>query len=126
VFGGAGTRDGSVLAINGGDRAAAIFDVDSGIQIGGPITIAHDERNVVRLSLDGRWLAVGGQANANDGVRSGDTHEQRAIQIWDLDPTSWIRAACGVAGRNLTAEEWATHIGPLAPYRPTCPDLPDS
>ena len=33
-------------------------------------------------------------------------------------------AACRVAGRNLTRDEWASNIGTLAPYRATCPDLP--
>ena len=45
-------------------------------------------------------------------------------QIWDLDPTSWIDAACRLAGRNLSAEELATNIGPLAEYRPTCGQYP--
>jgi hypothetical protein len=38
-----------------------------------------------------------------------------------LDPTSWIDAACRLAGRNLTAEEWATNIGDLAEYGPDLP-----
>ena len=72
----------------------------------------------VSLSLDGRWLAVGGAA------RRARRRRDQATQIWDLDPTHWVSAACGVAGRNLTREEWATHIGDLAPYRPTCPRFP--
>ncbi len=46
------------------------------------------------------------------------------MQIWDLDPARWETAACEVAGRNLTREEWETHIGDLASYRATCPELP--
>lgn len=42
----------------------------------------------------------------------------------DVDAESWVEAACRTAGRNLTAEEWATHIGALAAPRPTCPGLP--
>ena len=56
-------------------------------------------------------MAIGG------GIENG-------YQIWDLDPDHWIEAACRLAGRNLTAEEWATNIGDLAEYRPTCPQLP--
>ena len=68
LFGGAGTADGSLFAISGGDRVAAIYDVASGVQLGGPITVAPDERSAVRLSIDGRWLAVGGQPTAVDDV----------------------------------------------------------
>ena len=61
VAGGTGTADGSLVAIYGGDRNAALFDVASGVRIGGPISIDPEEHNVVRMSLDGRWMAVGGQ-----------------------------------------------------------------
>ena len=84
------------------------------MRIGTPITIPDDESNRVTLSLDGRWLSVGGEAA--DG--------SHATKIWDLDPTHWPAAACRVAGRNLTREEWVSNIGTLAPYRATCPDLP--
>jgi hypothetical protein len=70
--------------------------------------------NASALSIDGRWLSVGGEPG--DG--------QNASKIWDLDPESWVAGACRVAGRNLTREEWASNIGNLAPYRATCPDLP--
>jgi hypothetical protein len=107
--------------VSGGDRVAVVYDVASGVQLGGPITIAPDERSSVRMSPDGRWLAVGGQAWSFDDVVERDGTEPQGAKIWDLDPTSWIRAACGVAGRNLTRDEWAAHIGDLAPYHPTCP-----
>ena len=56
---------------------------------------------------------------AFDDVVRVDPVELHGAQIWDLDPSSWIRAACGIAGRNLTRDEWAAHIGDLAPYRST-------
>jgi len=43
------------------------------------------------------------------------------VAIWDLDPDHWVAAACQMAGRNLTREEWGTYIGDLAEYRKTCP-----
>ncbi len=124
VFELTGTADGSLIAINGGDRTAALFDVASSTQIGGPIAIDADERNRAMLSLDGRWLAIGGRANANDGIPAEAIDTDRGTQIWDLDPASWVAAACRLAGRNLTRQEWATHIGALAPFRSTCPDQP--
>jgi WD40 repeat protein/DNA-binding SARP family transcriptional activator len=30
------------------------------------------------------------------------------IQIWNLSPDAWVRAACDIAGRDLTPQEWAT------------------
>ena len=109
-----GTADGTLIATNGGDHNVILYDVASGVRIGTPITIADDESNRIALSLDGRWLSVGGEAA--DG--------SHATKIWDLDPEHWATAACRVAGRNLTREEWASNIGTLAPYRATCPDLP--
>ena len=53
-----------------------------------------------------------------------DPRRMERVQIWDLDPSRWETAACEVAGRNLTREEWETHIGDLASYRATCPELP--
>ena len=44
VVGGAGTADGSLLAIIGGDREASLFDVATGLRIGGPITIPEPMR----------------------------------------------------------------------------------
>ncbi len=38
------------------------------------------------------------------------------IVTWDLDPAHWETAACELAGRNLTREEWDRHLGDLAQY----------
>ena len=39
-----------------------------------------------------------------------------------LDPERWRERACIAAGRNLTADEWATYIGGTP--RATCPQYP--
>ena len=54
-------------------------------------------------------LSVGG------GIETG-------AQLWDLDPEHWVTAACRMAGRNLTEQEWDSYIGDLATYGETCPD----
>ena len=107
-----GTADGSLIVTGGGDLAVSLFDVATGLRVGTPIQLVRDEFNDFALSLDGRTLAIGGGA------------ERAGVQIWDLDPARWTTAACEVAGRNLTREEWDTHIGDLAEYRTTCPDFP--
>jgi len=109
-----GTTDGTLIATHGGDKRVILYDVATGVRMGTPITIADDHADQMALSIDGRWLSVGGEPGLGD----------RASQIWDLDPDHWAEAACDVAGRNLTHQEWAATIGDLAPYRLTCPDLP--
>jgi hypothetical protein len=49
----------------------------------------------------------------------------RGIQVWDLDPDHWAAAACRVAGRNLTEQEWTAYLGDIGgDHRATCPDHP--
>jgi WD40 repeat protein len=104
-----GTVDGTMIAAKGGDRSVTLFDVASGVRLGTPITLADDVVNAIALDPAGTRLAV----NGVDGV-----------QIWDLDPDRWVEAACELAGRNLTREEWATNVGELAPYGATCERFP--
>ena len=107
-----GTADGSLILTRGGEGWANLYDVASGIRIGAPIPIpVEDEFQTASIALDGSRMAIGG------GIENG-------YQIWDLDPDHWVEAACRLAGRNLTEEEWATNIGDLAEYGPTCPQLP--
>ena len=102
------TRDGSMIAVNGGDRTLQLIDVATGTPIGGPIPMSADEWNGFVLQPQGHEIAVGG------GTSEG-------IAIWDLDPAHWAEAACRVAGRNLTHDEWSAYIGPLGEYHATCP-----
>jgi DNA-binding SARP family transcriptional activator/WD40 repeat protein/tRNA A-37 threonylcarbamoyl transferase component Bud32 len=44
------------------------------------------------------------------------------ITMTTLDPTTWQKAACQIAGRNLTTQEWAQYVGD-EPYQTTCPSL---
>ena len=46
-----------------------------------------------------------------------------SVVEWDLRPTTWLRAACGLAGRDLTEAEWRQYLGD-EPYRGTCSDDP--
>jgi len=42
------------------------------------------------------------------------------IQIVDLRLSSWVDAACQLAGGDLTRSEWARFL-PNSPFRSTCP-----
>jgi len=40
--------------------------------------------------------------------------------VWDLRPSSHADAACRMAGRDLTRDEWMAYLSDLGPYRSTC------
>jgi hypothetical protein len=42
--------------------------------------------------------------------------------LWHIDPASWPRTACTVAGRNLTKAEWNRYL-PGEKYRRTCAEF---
>ncbi|MBT2516229.1 PQQ-binding-like beta-propeller repeat protein [Streptomyces sp. ISL-90] len=107
----AGTRtlqasvDGRTLLATGIDGSASVYDLASGLRLGDAIPTAGGEGFAASLRPDGRELAV---------VRSD------GLQLWDLDTESQVEAACRIAGRDLTREEWEEHLGAIAPYRSTC------
>src|SRR5262249_10249690 len=101
---------GTLLATIGGDRTVALNDIASGVALGDRMDVPGDEANAIALRPDGMELAVGGSREVG-------------IQVWELDPEQWIAAACRLAGRNLTAEEWSTNLADLAGYRATCPQF---
>ena len=47
------------------------------------------------------------------------------IDQWDLNPHDWQTAACVLAGRNLSRQEWQTYLANTEPYAKTCPQWPD-
>ena len=110
VFSIQSSADGSLIAAVGQDRRVILYDLATGRQIGDAITIPDTEVPQDALRPDGKELAIGGGASSS-------------FAVWDLDPEHWVTAACKVAGRNLTREEWSTNIGDLAEYHLTCPDL---
>ena len=57
----------------------------------------------------------------DDGHTAMLTARDGAVYTWDTLPESWVAAACAIAGRNLTEEEWRDAFGDRA-YRPSCPD----
>ena len=98
-----GTRFVSIDDFTGETR---IWRTDPLAPIGGPIAVAGRASGVT-ISPDGTRVVVG---------------SERAWEL-RLDPGQWEEQACAAAGRNLTREEWTTHLGG-EPYRRTCPDFP--
>jgi WD40 repeat protein/class 3 adenylate cyclase len=71
------------------------------------LSIEHFAHSRPAFSPDGTHLATAGA----DG----------AAALWDLRPDAWLRAACAVAGRDLTAVEWEEHLPSREPFV-LCPD----
>lgn len=76
----------------------------------------------VRLSSSATAYGVG-LILTPDGKHLISGHSDRVI-VWDLDPAAWSATACQIAGRNLSAEEWAKYF-PNQPYRRTCSEFPE-
>jgi WD40 repeat protein len=83
-----------------------LYDTSSGLAIGSltPPDAAG--------GLDQLWLGAGPGSllalSGYDAVR------------WDLRPATLVAAACGFAGRDLTAAEWTQAVGSTAPDDLTC------
>jgi WD40 repeat protein len=96
------------LMAKGQDDSLRFFDIPTRTLLGDPIDTEARDSNAV-LRADGMRAA----ASSDDGV-----------VVWDLDPAHWEPAACDLAGRNLTREEWDRYVGDLLPYRATCAQYP--
>jgi WD40 repeat protein len=99
------SRDGRMLATAGQDGAVGLTDAATLAPIGGPLVIEPETYVAAAMSPDGRHLfAVSGN---------------RAAIRWNITPAAWLRHACSIAGRELTAREWEDAM-PGRPYRATC------
>lgn len=84
--------------------------------------------DVARGRLLGAPIRVGDSLNASPAAFSSDgrllaTVENDAIVLRDMDPASWIKAACAAVNRNLTSLEWRDYVG-AGNYQPQCAGLP--
>jgi WD40 repeat protein len=62
---------------------------------------------------------TGDPAFSRDGKRLLYAGTDGSVLSWDLDPRSWIAAACRLAGRALTEQEWHTYL-PDRPFQSVC------
>jgi WD40 repeat protein len=95
--------DGSLLATAGSEGTATLWEVGSRKRIGPPLT-GPPNPGVAVFAPTGHTLATA----FDDGVL-----------LWDVDPASWLKRACAVAGRPLTQQEWQEFL-PGRPYQPSC------
>ena len=99
------SADGRTLIAGASDETVAVYDLPDGIRLGDPIRTSSPLITPAYLRPDGRALIV----NERDGVA-----------VWDLNPDHEREAACRLAGRDLTREEWTTYLGSIDTYRSTC------
>jgi DNA-binding SARP family transcriptional activator/WD40 repeat protein len=93
--------DGSLVAsVN--DGRLSRWDGRTGAYLG---SVTVDEDGAPAFSADHRQLLFAGASGT--------------VLRWDLDSRSWRRAACRLAGRDLSAAEWRTYL-PDRPFRPVC------
>lgn len=105
------SADGRTLSTYSLDNTVTLYDLVGGVQLGDPIPVS------------GEWnYEMGG---VHSGVLRADGAElainvPAGIAVWDLRPSSHADAACRMAGRDLTRDEWAAYLAELGPYRSTC------
>ena len=87
--------DGRILLLAGQGQNASLYDVASGRKLGLDLTTYSPDFTSAHLSPDGTTLVT----NTSQGVLE-----------WDLKPADMASAACRMAGRELTAAEWATYF----------------
>jgi hypothetical protein len=143
VIGGLFSADGSVVGVLTSDARLQIHDTDSFALVGAvtmdrtlPYGYLRADHYLMGASgsraqlVDKETLRAVGEAFPSEDVpvlfRNGDTlatNTPAGIVLWDLNPDHWETAACRMAGRNLTADEWTTYFPDEKP-RATCADWP--
>jgi WD40 repeat protein len=97
--------DGRTLVTAGTDSTTRLIDLDARAVIGAPLP--GDDQVL--------WRAL----FTPDGVRVITVSEIHEGVAWGVSPDQWNRLACGIAGRQLSREEWTLFL-PDLDYDPAC------
>ena len=101
--------DGSILASGSFDGGVILWDV-------------NEIKNVNQIgSLNGHTGVIR-SIQFPEGGKTLTTSDGTETILWDIDPDSWIKKACNVAGSNFTQEKWdQLFLGDA--YHATCEDV---
>ena len=137
--------DGRLLAVGGDPGQVSAWNVGSWTRAWTANEVTSDQTGFISFSPDGQLVSVDGGGklllfNAATGeaigtpltttdLGSGFAPDGRSVLVMDgsagahridIDPQSWVRRACDIAGRDLTADEWQRYL-PDQPRMPVCP-----
>ena len=97
--------DGRTLATTSDDGTTRLWEIPSGRPIG--------------TALPGLAQHDTAAAFVDGGHRLVTLQDTGRGNLWDIQPQSWARRACQVAGRTLTRAEWNDAL-PERAYAPAC------
>ena len=98
--------DGTTLAAENESDGIRIYDVPTRTQLGENIPDVDGALGYFAMRPDGKELAV--------------PYGSLGLVLWDLDPQHWLDAACALAGRNLTQDEWDKYLSAFGEYHESC------
>jgi WD40 repeat protein len=102
--------DNRTVVSTGDDGTAVLFDVERAVVRTDPLPASTNGGQGYTALLPGAQEELSLVADARAGLR------------YPMNPSLWLRAACDVAGRDLTRAEWERYL-PGRPWEPTCSDL---
>jgi len=119
--------DGAELPGAPGERIAAgpVFAADASqlaVQVGGRLLfwdLAAAEPLDAALALPRGASLMGASTDVPGWIAGSSTNPDEHF-VFGTDRSAWQTAACALAGRALTAEEWRRHVGGDRPYAPAC------
>ena len=107
VTGVAFSGDGKLLASGSADGDIRLWDVPAHELIG---TLSFQQKAIHSIAMEPSRQVLA------------SVDEDDNLIVWNVGIEDWVRRACRIANRNLTAQEWNTYVG-AGPIRKTCPGI---
>ena len=104
------TDDGRMVEVVDSNNSVTIYDTVTRTQLGDAFVLGPPADTLnAELAPNGEFIVLG---------------TDHGVETWDLVPDHWRDAACRLAGRNLTQEEWDTYLPNAGVYQTTCEEWP--
>jgi hypothetical protein len=113
------SSDATLLAVNDLGPSTRLIDSRTHQPIGDTINAAGD--GTASFSPDGATMATSYENEPNEPLDvTAFQPRPGATALWELDPATWRKRACEIAGRNLTTSEARQYLPSEAGTQPTC------